>query len=636
MSRTRLQPKVANYLPSLLRDEASRILAVLGCVAALAVSGCSAKPTQITILATNDIHGGIEPNVSKDGTSEGGLAAFSGTVQAIKTGLKSKLGDQVGVLVVDAGDQFQGTLISNYNEGRLVLQTMSQVGYDVAITGNHDYDFGPVGWLDDEVTPTTVDKDPRGALKAALAYAKFPLISANTFLRSSLHDAAGNEVQVDQEGCDPIAEAGKPAPVIDWSRATIPEFLKPYLIKEVGGVRVAVIGIDNVLTPTTTTPANVSDLCFEREADAYLRVRAQLEGKADVFVLIIHDGNAGTQALSTLVQALTSSSHPAHGAVVDAVISGHTHYTYNVTVVGVPVIQSGANGKAYGRIDLVYDPKLGGVDTSKTKSYAGVDTFLAKCANEAKDFCAVDPATQAVMYDGAPFRNDDAIVQLIAKERQQIAPLAGQVLGKATAEVTTNYTGESALADTLTDLLRQISMADVALMNTGGIRSPLEPGDVTYEEFYRVIPFNNHGVVIGPMKASNLLKALARSAQSCGDFGALMQSGLKVEIQKDCEPPSGKVGTDTNAKLMHVETLGGKVLLDAAAPPSAGDDPLLTVATLDFLAAGGSGYSMLNGVPQIKDLGIIRETMKDLLARAPATFTPVMDGRWTVRKPPGH
>ncbi len=147
MSRTRLQPKVANYLPSLLRDEASRILAVLGCVAALAVSGCSAKPTQITILATNDIHGGIEPNVSKDGTSEGGLAAFSGTVQAIKTGLKSKLGDQVGVLVVDAGDQFQGTLISNYNEGRLVLQTMSQVGYDVAITGNHDYDFGPVGWL---------------------------------------------------------------------------------------------------------------------------------------------------------------------------------------------------------------------------------------------------------------------------------------------------------------------------------------------------------------------------------------------------------------------------------------------------------------------------------------------------------
>jgi 5'-nucleotidase len=467
------QPNVANYLLCGVMDNAPRMLAVMGCVAALAVSGCAPQPTQITILATNDIHGGIEPSVSKDGTIEGGLAAFSGTVQAIKAGLKRKLGDQAGVLVVDAGDQFQGTLISNYNEGRLVLQAMSQVGYDVAITGNHDYDFGPVGWLDDEVTPTTVDKDPRGALKAALSYARFPLISANTFLRSSLRDALGNQVQVDQQGCDPIVEAGQPPPMIDWSRATIPDFLKPYLIKEVGGVRVAVIGIDNVFTPTTTTSANVSDLCFEREADAYLRVRAQLDGKADVFVLLIHDGNADTHGLSTLVQALTSSSHPAHGAVVDAVISGHTHFIYNITVAGVPVVQSGANGKAYGRIDLIYDPKLGGIDHSKTKSYAGVDTFLAKCANGASDFCAVDSATQAVLYEGAPFRNDDAIVQLIAKERQEIAPIAGQVLGKATAEVTVDRIGESPLADTLTDLLRQISMADVALMNTGGIRSPL-------------------------------------------------------------------------------------------------------------------------------------------------------------------
>jgi 5'-nucleotidase len=619
-----------------LMDNVSRMLAVMCCVAALAVSGCTAKPTQITILATNDIHGGIEPNVLKDGTIEGGLAAFSGTVQAIKAGLKRKFGDQAGVLVVDAGDQFQGTLISNYNEGRLVLEAMSQVGYDVAITGNHDYDFGPVGWLEDQVTPTTVDKDPRGALKAALAYARFPLISANTFLRASLRDALGNQIQVDPQGCDPLAAAGQPPPVIDWSRAMSPEFLKPYLIKEIGGVRVAVIGIDNVTTPTTTTPANVSDLCFEREADAYLRIRTELNGKADVFVLLIHDGNAGTQGLSTLVKTLTSAPHPAHGAVVDAVVSGHTHYTYNVAVAGVPIIQSGANGKAYGRIDLLYDPKLGGIDPSKTKSYAGVDTFQTKCANEAKDFCAVDAASQAVTYEGAAFQNDDAIVQLIAKERQRIAPVAGQVLGKATAEVTTDYIGESALADTLTDLLRQISMADVALMNTGGIRSPLEPGDVTYEEFFRVIPFNNHGVVIGPMKASNLLKALARSAEACGDFGALMQSGLKVEIQKDCSPPSGKIGTDTNAKLTHVETLGGKVLLDVAALPTPGDDPILTVATLDFLAAGGSGYDMLKGVPQIQDLGIIREAMKDFLVKAPATFTAGMDGRWAVRKPPGQ
>src|SRR5262249_26577401 len=146
------------------------------------------------------------------------------------------------------------------------------------------------GWRT-RLRPQLPTRDPRGALKAALSYAQFPLISSNTFLRSTLRDGLGNQVQVEQQGCDPIVEAGQTPPAIDWTKAASPDFLKPYLIKEVGGVRVAVIGIDNMFTPTTTTPANVSDICFEREADAYLRVRAQLEGQADVFVLLIHDGN---------------------------------------------------------------------------------------------------------------------------------------------------------------------------------------------------------------------------------------------------------------------------------------------------------------------------------------------------------
>lgn len=612
-----------------------RLVATMGCVAALALSGCAAKPTQITILATNDIHGGIEPSLLGDGSTEGGLAAFSGVVRAVKAGLKRKHGDQAGVLVLDAGDQFQGTLISNYNEGRLLFQAMSQIGYDAVITGNHDYDFGPVGWL---VDTATGDQDPRGALKAALAYAQFPLISANTFLRASLRDTQGNQVQVDPQGCDAVVAAGQPAPQIDWSKAETLDFLMPYLIKEVGGVRVAVIGIDNVFTPTTTTPADVKDLCFGREADAYLRVRAELDGKADVFVMLIHDGDSDTHGLSALVETLMSSPRQPHGAVVDAVVSGHTHFIYDVTVAGVPIIQSGANGKAYGRIDLIYDPKLGKVDPARTRLYGGVETFSAKCAEKAKDYCAVDATTKAVTYEGAPFQNDDSIVQLIAKERQAIAPLAGQMLGQATAKVTTDYLNESPLADSLTDLLRRISSADVALINTGGIRAPLEKGDVTYEEFYRVIPFNNHGVVIGPVPASVLLSALARSAQACGDYGALMQSGLKVVLQKDCNPPSGKVGTDTDAKLIRVETLAGRVLLDATTGvlTAASEDPPLIIATLDFLAAGGSGYVMLKGAPLIKEIGIVRETMRDSLVTSPATFSPDMDGRWAVQKPPAQ
>src|SRR5262249_61649424 len=135
-----------------------------------------------------------------------------------------------------------------------------------------------------------------------------------------------------------------------------------------------------------------------------------------------------THAHATLVEPLMLSIQSTHGAVVDTVISGHTHFTYNLNIAGVPVIQSGANGKAYGRIDLVYDPALGGIDRSKTKSYAGVETFLDKCADAARDYCTVDSTTQAGMYEGAPFNNDDAIVQLITNERQASAPPCWPVL----------------------------------------------------------------------------------------------------------------------------------------------------------------------------------------------------------------
>ncbi|MGY4419493.1 2',3'-cyclic-nucleotide 2'-phosphodiesterase (5'-nucleotidase family) [Bradyrhizobium sp. JR6.1] len=334
--------------------------------------------------------GDIEPNQLGDGSKEGGLAAFSGTVRAIKAGLKRKFGDQAGVLVLDAGDQFQGTLISNFNEGRLLFQAMSQVGYDAVITGNHDYDFGPVGWL---VDTATGDQDSRAALRAALPYAQFPLISANTFLRASLKDSAGNQIEVKPEGCEPIVAAGQPVPQIDWDKAATLDFLKPYLIRDVAGVRVAIIGIDNMTTPVTTTPANVKDLCFEREAEAYLRVRAQLDRKADVFVLLIHNGNANTHDLTDMVNTLLSSPSAAHGAVVDAVVSGHTHFIDEVMVGPVPIIQSGANGKAYGRIDLTFDRRLGGVDQAKTKLYAGIETFQNKCALKAKDYCTVDSAS---------------------------------------------------------------------------------------------------------------------------------------------------------------------------------------------------------------------------------------------------
>ena len=119
-------------------------------------------------------------------------------------------------------------------------------------------------------------------------------------------------------------------------------------------MRVALIGLDHPLTPETTTVENVDDLCFADEFEIYKDVRQKLADQADVFVLIIHNGNSNNDKdASRLVERIAKLP----GGGVDAVISGHTHFTYNEKVNGIPVIQSGFGGGKFGRIDLVWDSR---------------------------------------------------------------------------------------------------------------------------------------------------------------------------------------------------------------------------------------------------------------------------------------
>ncbi len=581
----------------------------------------------ITILATNDIHGSVEPTVDKNtGKRFGGMAMMSGVAKAIRKGLAASQGaDKSAVLLVDGGDQFQGTLISNYNEGSLVFRTMNEAGYDAIIPGNHDYDFGPAGWTEDEVTPTT-DQNPRGVIEGLSKMASFPMISANTYLKSSLKDTSGKSISFKPQNCE--APAGTQ---IDFSHGTQPSFLKPFVIKEFADFKVALIGIDNVATPTTTSKvANVSDLCFRDEFDEYKETRQKLEGKADVFVLIIHNGNSSNdQSVTNLVKRLNAL--PGHA--VDAVIAGHTHYIHNVNVEGVRAIQSGANGQLFGRVDLVFNRKTGTVDSSRTRSYAGIRLWENQCDTKvlgASSFCSVHG--DGVYYEDTLVTPDEEVISEIAVERRVIEPLANRKLVTAEAPLTVDRISESTLANALTDSFAALasdagSTTDVVFMNTGGIRAPLPAGDITYEQFYQVLPFNNHGVVVGPVKWDRLSALLTASIGTCGQYGALMQSGLKVTFNRDCvKQPDGSLKAD--AQLLRVETVHGEVLFDLRAnvvPPA---DRTFVLGTLDFLAQGGAGYDF-GAPPMITDLGVLRDLIADKLAPNPQVWQGILDGRWS-------
>ncbi len=649
----------------------NRVL-VLVCTASIALTGCwspflkttsppksgddiqsqvpkltdAAQAVQITVLATNDIHGGVEPNITQAGLKRGGLAILAGAVKAIRSGIQKRLGPSGGgVVLVDAGDQFQGTLVSNFNEGKLVYDAMSEMQYDAVVPGNHAYDFGPEGWLKDRAT--LPGENPRGVIEKLAESAGFSLLSANTYLKESLSAVQGAGLDVD-DSCrivsrpTPTAKkrrGGVPgvqsrATTIQWSKAERPAFLKPYVIKTVAGVRVALIGMDHPQTTKMTTVANVSDLCFRDPVETYRDLRTQMGSLADVFVLVIHHANApGQYDLSDLVRTLRKDPDPK----LDVVIAGHTHMIQNDLISGVPIIQSGDGGERLGRVDLSYDVQKKALVSANTRAYSGVPLNYEACDPGAKSFCREETLSDSrtaarpkkgIYWEGELLEPVAAIETLVADARAAVSGLAGRVLGTAIGPLGRDRINESAISNVLTDALRDRAGVDIAFMNTGGIRATVKAGKVTYEQLFEVLPFNNHGVIAGPMDTARLMALLERSIKTCGLYGALMQSGLRVSYTRDCETLN-RGGVDNHAKLLRVETLSGELIYDAVAQPVPTQREF-RVATLDFLLDGGSGFDGFKGLPLIQEMDIVREALTDqfLSLNPPTQFSHQVDGRW--------
>jgi 2',3'-cyclic-nucleotide 2'-phosphodiesterase (5'-nucleotidase family) len=575
---------------------------------------------RLTILATNDIHGGVEASKYRStGEPIGGMAFWGGVIRSTRKAIESAGGR---VLVLDAGDQFQGTLISNANEGDLVFSSMDEVGYDAVVPGNHDYDFGPKGWLKDRATAP--GENGREVIEGLAAKVKFPLLSANTYVRESLVDSrTGAVVEVASNSCAAPSRAQ-----IDWTKARRPGFLRPYLIRDFNGLRVALIGMDHPTTASMTTAANVSDFCFRDPVDTYREIRDQIGDQADVFILVIHSANSpGKPELTQFVKTIRADSKPR----LDAVIAGHTHMIQKDVVDGVPIIQSGSGGERFGRIDFTFDLSARKLVASKTEVVSGIALLHQRCDDSAKKFCSVRPATETtpvygeVSYDSIPVEMNPKVIAQIAAARESIKNLAEQKLFLAKTPIKRDRTRQSAMADLLTDVLREASGADISFMNTGGIRSDLPAGEINYEQFFEVLPFGNRGVLAGPMRTAQLIQLLERSVRTCGDYGALMQSGLRVRFKRNCRGG----GLDPNAQLLTVETLDGEKLFDNQ-EGGIKVDRAFNIATLDFLLDGGSGFDAFKGTPVIRDLDIAREALVQQLLKSPALreVDDRLDGRW--------
>ena len=265
------------------------LLLLLLVAAPLDVRGLQAA--QLTLLHLNDFHGHLLPDPDKsagDATPVGGAARLARMIADERTK------NPEGVLLLSAGDMFQGTPISNVFHGQSVIEVMNYLEFDAMALGNHEFDWG----LD--------------VLYQLAASATFPFLTAN---------------------------------IQDRQRRGLP-LTKPYVILKRQDLKIAVIGVTTPDTAFTTKPDHVAGLTFQPPAEVLPQMIRELRGGVDLLVLLSHLGLDADLLLAAQVSG------------IDVIVGGHSHIavTHPLRVNDTIIVQAGSYGAYLGVLQLEIDP----------------------------------------------------------------------------------------------------------------------------------------------------------------------------------------------------------------------------------------------------------------------------------------
>lgn len=507
-------------------------------------------PVEIQLLNVSDWHAQLDP-ITVVGQGEiGGAPALAAYWQAERAA-------NPNTLTLTAGDAYGAAppLSSFFDEQPAVL-AMNAMGFDVDTFGNHNFDRGVAH------------------LQQMIDLADFQYVSAN--LKNVEQNLTG---------------------------------VKPYQIFELGGVKVAVIGITNPEAPTLIKPGSLGTIEITDPVQAAQKARsdAKREG-ANVFVVITHMGVTGTDPLTGQPVGPLIDFASALGGF-DVIVGDHTDIQYRGVINDALVFENRSKGLTYARTKLSVDPKTG---TVLSKNVEFVTPFTA----------AVTP--------------DPAVVSLLAPYRAQLA----QVLDSKIAEATGVFPrggnverlGEVAIGNLVADALRVTYGTQLALTNGGGLRASLPssyapadktlrrtspgyaagpPYDIVAGDILAVLPFGNVAVtrtVTGAQLHAILEHSVAVIPSANGRFAQI--SGFKFSY--DSTKPAG-------SRLVSVTLSDGTPIL--------ADATVYTLATNDFTNAGGDGYTML-----VDGQGVTRDVMANTVleyVKSVGTITPTIEGRIT-------
>ncbi len=515
------------------------------------------QPVLLPIAAVNDWHGALYEQPVRDAAEQvaGGLPWLVGTMDAIRA-------QHSDLVVLDGGDIFQGTWPINASKGAGAIAAYALLGVDAAAIGNHEFDYGGTG-----------THPLRGALMDAASAAPFAWLAAN------------------------ITEAdGAP-----WA----PPGITATTIIERGGVRLGVIGLSTTETPQTTLPRNVADLRF---TDPVAAVQAALPALAgvDAIAVVGHlSGSCSPPDFSTPdegcrpdgeIGRLLDTLPP---GTIDVMVLGHAHTLLSNRVDDTFILESRSKGRMIGRVDLMIGPD--GVDADASILHPPVTITHTPTEPGCTDAAFVS-APQRI--GGMTVTPSTRALALVEHLEEQAGSLCDE-LGCVAEPLTRSRTQGSAVGHFTADAMLAVApQADLAVTNSGGLRSDVQAGTLRREHLQAVMPFDNRLVVLELSGAQ--VMTLMRLGSS-GGHGVLQLAGGRYGYDPERTGGSdldgdGAVAEWERDRLCFVEIAGQPVRTDQT----------YTVVTTDFLYDGGDHLGpALSGATILERGPLLREALFD-------------------------
>ncbi len=570
---------IMNIFPSIIgRLALAILLPVQLMTAGCASTASSTANLKVKVLAINDFHGQVSEGKTvgkRAGNKVGSAPVLAAYLKNAQTGMEDRsfivsVGDLVGaspavsaLLQDEPTVMFMNTLANEH-----CREQMHPRCNIVATVGNHEFDEG-VAELKRLIYGGNHDKGP--FIEDPYTGSRYPYVAANV-----------------------------------KDKVTGRTLLPPYVIKTVDGVQIAFIGAVVKNVPSIVSASGIAGIAFSNEASSINRLIPELREKGvRAIVAFIHQG--GSQPPYT---GRTDPRKPLEGTAgdmktitdivsrldgeVDVVLTAHTHRFTNTLLKNgagreVLVTQAYSSGTAFADIDLEIDPAIRDI---VGKSASIITTWAEK-------------------PDGKPaVMPDPAAAEILAKAEKAVGPKVNKVISSTDRNITRspNRAGESVLGNLVADAMRWSRETDCAFMNPGGLRANLAAGEVTWGHLFSVLPFGNR-VVTMQLTGEQIYRLLEQQWLDPESPRMLQTSGLTYSWMDNGSHHAGTV----------IEVKKDGVAIDRSR--------LYSVATVNFLATGGDGFSVFReGTGQVNG-PIDIDVMVSYLQALPRPFPLPETGR---------